>query len=357
MALAPSCSDSLVAVAPPAELREVDSGDDARSGAATKAESRLRTMLRIRLFETKLNELFARGAVRGTVHLCVGQEAIPTGVSAVLRDDDWVSATHRGHGAAIAKGLSLYRLFAEIFGRRDGYCAGRGGSQHIACMEKGFLGTNGISGGGLPIATGAALSAQRLGQDRVAVALFGDGVANQGVFHESLNMAAIWKLPIVYVCENNLYAMSAPAGAFVAGGNIARRAEAYGMRHATIDGNDVDTVEDVASELVASARAGRGPSLLECMTYRHLGHSKSDKCAYRTREEEGEWARRDPIVRCKERLIERSGMSLDELDAIEREVCADVESAAERAMTCPVVDASTLYDHSTAGAIDGRGEE
>lgn len=345
MALAPSCSDAIVKPVRRTAPSETAPRGGTKSDAATKSESRLRTMLRIRLFETKLNELFSRGAVRGTVHLCVGQEAVPTGVSAALRADDWVSATHRGHGAAIARGLSLYRLFAEIFGRKDGYCAGRGGSQHIACMGKGFLGTNGISGGGLPIATGAALTAQRLGQDRVAVAFFGDGVANQGVFHESLNMAAIWRLPIVYVCENNLYAMSAPASAFVAGGNIARRAEAYGMRHATIDGNDVDAVEDVASELIASARAGRGPSLLECMTYRRLGHSKSDKCAYRTREEEVEWTRRDPIVRCKELLIERSGLSADELAAIERDVCTEVESAAERAMACPAVDASTLHDH------------
>ncbi len=313
------------------------------------------TMLRIRHFELKINELFSRGEVRGTAHLCVGQEAVPTGVCASLRDDDYVSATHRGHGAAIAKGLSLYKLFAEIFGRWDGYGQGRGGSQHIACLDRGFLGTNGISGGGLPVATGAALASARLGLGRVAVAFFGDGVANQGTFHESLNMAGIWRLPIVFVCENNLYAMSAPVSSFVAGGEIARRAESYGIRHDTIDGNDVGEVFQAARRLVELARAGEGPALLECLTYRQLGHSKSDKRTYRGREEEAAWQQRDPIVRTRRRLDDAGVLDAVAFDAMTSRMIAEVDREADRALACEPADASTLYDHILPGALNHDG--
>ncbi len=322
------------------------SGQDGSSRAGCSVDSSWAvTMLRIRHFELKINELFARGEVRGTAHLCVGQEAVPTGVCAALRSDDYVSATHRGHGAAIAKGLSLYGMFSEILGRRDGYGAGRGGSQHIACMEKGFLGTNGISGGGLPVSVGAALSSKRLGLGRVAVAFFGDGVANQGAFHEALNMAGIWRLPIVFVCENNLYAMSAPVSSFVAGGSIARRAESYGMRHDSIDGNDVGQVFEASRRFVDLARSGEGPGLLECLTYRQLGHSKSDKRAYRTREEEAAWLKRDPIARERRRLDGAGIMPAADFDAMESRVVAEVASEAERALACQAADVSTLYDH------------
>ncbi len=305
----------------------------------------LETMLRIRAFELKIDALFSQGLVRGTAHLCVGQEAIPTGVCAALRQDDWISATHRGHGAALAKGLQPYELFAEILGRKDGYCVGRGGSQHIACMRLGFLGTNGISGGGLPIATGAALTCKQLGLDRVVVAFFGDGAVNQGTFHESLNMAAMWRLPIIYLCENNLYAMSAPVERFVAGGDIAGRAASYGMGHATIDGNDVEAVRSHAEKFVDLARHGDGPTLLECLTYRRLGHSKSDKRVYRTREEEAVWEKRDPIIRCKQQILESGSHTEPELDAIEARVSRQIEDAAQRAMACDAVEAGTLGEH------------
>jgi pyruvate dehydrogenase E1 component alpha subunit len=310
----------------------------------------LEIMLRIRGFELKLSDMFGRGEVRGTAHFCVGQEAVPTGVCAALREGDWISATHRGHGAALARGLDPYRMFAEIFGRRDGYCAGRGGSQHIACRELGFLGTNGITGGGLPIATGAALSARKQGRGQVAVAFFGDGAVNQGTFHESLNMAGIWRLPIVYVCENNLYSMSAAVGSFVAGGEIGARAGAYGIPYATIDGNDVELVASTAEAMVAAARRGEGPALLECLTYRQLGHSKSDQRKYRTPEEEAGWQKRDPILRACDRL-RMDGAETATLDDLRGRVQAEIDAAADRALACPAADAGTLYDHLYGGPV------
>lgn len=329
--------------------------------APTSAETRashptaaLATMLRIRHFEMTINELFAKGKVRGTAHLCVGQEAVPVGVCGALREDDTVCATHRGHGAAIAKGLSLFKLFAEIMGRRSGYCAGRGGSQHIACIDRGFLGTNGISGGGLPIAVGAALASQRMGLDRVSVAFFGDGVANQGTFSESLNMAAIWRLPVVFVCENNLYAMSAPIQKFVAGGDIAKRAEGYGMAHETIDGNDVGLVQATMSRFADRARAGEGPALLECMTYRQLGHSKSDQRAYRTREEESEWASRDPITQEWQRLLSEGEATERTLGTLAEGIVAEVKVAAEQATDSPPANADTLHDYVTPGDVPSQ---
>lgn len=304
--------------------------------------ARLSMMLRIRSFELKINALFAAGEVRGTAHLCIGQEAVPVGVCGVLSREDWVSATHRGHGAALAKHLEPYRMFCEILGRSDGYCSGRGGSQHIACLSRGFLGTNGVSGGGLPIATGAALASRHLGNRRIAVSFFGDGAANQGTFHESLNMAGIWKLPILYVCENNLYAMSASVDDFVAGGDIAGRADGYGIPHQLVDGNDVRKVAAAATAIADRIRDGAGPALLECQTYRQIGHSKSDKCLYRTRKEEEEWKLRDPIVRERRALVAQGGVDEAYLDSLASQVEGEIDDAAERALLCPAVDASTL---------------
>ena len=305
----------------------------------------LETMLRIRSFELAINDLFARNQVRGTAHLCVGQEAIPTGTCAVLERADLVVATHRGHGAALAKGLEPYRLFAEILGRREGYCAGRGGSQHLACLDLGFLGTNGITGGGLPLATGAALALKRRRTRNVVVAFFGDGAANQGTFHEALNLASIWQLPIIYVCENNQYAMSAPVEDFVAGESIAQRAEAYGMSHETVDGNDVLAVQTSMAEVVEAVRAGSGPVLVECRTYRRLGHSKSDNCAYRTRAEEQAWRARDPITRYGKHLVQEGEVSGLQLDALRERVRAEIDEAAHLALETPEVAAETLHDH------------
>lgn len=304
----------------------------------------LETMLRIRSFELRISELFARNQVRGTAHLSVGQEAIPTGTCAVLERADLVVATHRGHGAALAKGLEPYRLFAEILGRREGYCAGRGGSQHLSCIELGFLGTNGITGGGLPLATGAALALKRRATRNVVVAFFGEGAANKGTFYEALNLASIWQLPIIYVCENNQYAVSARSEDSVAGKSIAERAEAYDMAHETVDGNDVHAVRTRLAEVVAAARAGRGPALVECHTHRQLGHSKSGTCACRTRAEEQAWRERDPITRLGKQLVcggEVSGLQLNTLRACVR---AEIDEAARQALQARAVTEEALYD-------------
>lgn len=283
-------------------------------------------MLLIRLFEERVGRLFADGRLNGTVHLCIGQEAVAVGACAALERGDYVISTHRGHGHLLAKGGDPGRLLAELYGREAGYARGRGGSQHVCCMEVGFLGSNGITGGGLPVGTGAALYLRQHRRSEVVVCFFGDGASNQGTFHEALNMAAVWKLPIVYVCENNLYAMSAPAAKLVSVRDISDRARAYGMPGGSVDGNDVLEVKAAVEAAVARARAGEGPTLLECKTYRLCGHSKSDPRNYRTRAEEKEWRARDPIPRFRERLLAHA-VNADELAAVEQAAAAAVERA------------------------------
>jgi len=291
----------------------------------------------IRLFEERVDRLFAEAALRGTSHLYVGQEAVAVGACAALRPDDYVTSTHRGHGHFLAKGADPRRLMAELFGKATGYSRGRGGSQHMACYEIGFLGSNGITGGGIPIATGAALAIQRRRQDRVVVCFFGDGAANQGVCHESLNMAAVWKLPVVYVCENNLYAMSTPVRSAFAIQDIADRAQAYGMPGAILDGNDFFAVRAGVAEAAARARSGGGPTLVECKTYRTLGHSRGDRRVYRTREEEALWRERDAVLRLRGELI--AGGELTERDAerVREGAARAVEEAVEYGRQSPVL--------------------
>lgn len=295
----------------------------------------LREMKRIRAFELAIDRLFAQGRIHGTTHLCVGQEAVPVGACAAIQADDLASGSHRGHGLAIAKGLSTRRLMAELLGRSDGYCGGRGGTQHVASIHDGFLGTNGVTGGGIPVATGAALSVKLRATGQVVLCFFGDGATNQGTFHESLNMAAIWELPIVYVCENNLYAMSTHIRETTCIERLSERAAAYGMPGRTIDGNDVLVVRDAVGEAAGRARRGDGPSLLECLTYRHLGHSKSDRREYRSGEEEEAWLARDPIRRSQERLLASGDLSAEGLAALDREVAAETEDALAFAEASP----------------------
>lgn len=298
-------------------------------------QSYLRTMWLIRFFEEALDELFAKGLVKGTSHFSAGQEAVAVGGCAGLQPLDAITSTHRGHGHFIAKGGDPKRIMAEIFGRKTGYVNGRGGSQHMACFEIGFLGSNGITGGGIPVATGAALAFKLQGLDRVVLCFFGDGAVNTGYFHESVNMASIWKLPVVYLCENNLYAMSTPFDYAFPVEDIASRAVAYGIPGVVVDGNDVLQVKRAVSEAAERARTGDGPTLIEAKTYRYYGHSKSDYREYRTCEEEQQWRQRDPIIRLEQYLLERGLATRTELDDIRSDAKREIDEAIAFAQASP----------------------
>jgi len=263
----------------------------------------LEQMLLIRLFDEKAGELYGEARLAGSTHLYVGQEAVAVGVCAHLRRDDYITSTHRGHGHCIAKGADLKLMFAELMGRRTGYCKGKGGSMHIADLSLGHLGANGIVGGGLTIATGAALASRVLKNDRVTVCFFGDGAVNIGPFHESLNLAGLWALPVVYVCENNLYGMSTHWRRAASVPKIEARASGYGMPGRAVDGMDVEAVYRAAGRAIDRARRGDGPSLLVMETYRYYGHSRTDPCKYRSAEEEAAYKSRDPIETVKARLV------------------------------------------------------
>ena len=287
-----------------------------------------RVMRTIRSFEERSTQLFGENKIWGTIHSYAGEEAIAAGVCAHLRDDDWITSTHRGHGHCIAKGADLGKMFAELLGRETGYCRGRGGSMHIADTSKGNLGANGIVGGGIPIATGAALTAQQLGTDQVAVSFFGDGAANQGTFHESLNLAAIWKLPVIYVCENNQYAESLPVKRAFAIENIAVRAGGYGMPGVRVDGRDVRAVHEAAGEAVSRARSGKGPTLLVADSYRHEGHYYGDPRKYQTKDEIEGWRKRfDPIVDARAWIVADRLASETDLAAIDKSVAGEIDRA------------------------------
>lgn len=291
------------------------------------------TLLLIRRFEERVDALFAAGELRGTSHLSAGQEAVAVGACAALRAEDYVTSNHRGHGHFLAKGGHPRPMMAELFGKATGYSRGKGGTQHMADFSIGFLGMNGITGGMLPIAVGAAFSARYRGTDQVALAFFGDGASNQGTFHEALNMAAIWRLPVIFLCENNCYAMSSPACCMVSGAHVADRAAGYGLPGVIVDGNDVTAVHAAVAEAAARARAGDGATLIEAKTYRILGHSRGDLRVYRTREEEAEWAARDPITRA----IAAGGLSAEAVAALETAVAAAVDDAEAFARQSPVL--------------------
>jgi TPP-dependent pyruvate/acetoin dehydrogenase alpha subunit len=294
-----------------------------------------RQMSVIRQFENAIHRLFLAGEVHGTTHLYAGQEAVAVGVCMALRPDDYVAGTYRGHGHALAKGTPPTPLVAEMLGRATGVCGGRAGSMNVVDLEHGLIGCYGIVGGSIAAALGAALSAQR--QGRVAVAFFGDGAVNQAYFHECLNMARVFSLPAVFVCENNLYGEFTPMGSVTAGGDIAARARGYDIVAEVVDGNDVWAVHSAASAAVDRSRSGIGPTLLECRTYRHYGHSKSDPAPYRPKEEVEEWLARDPLKIARERLLQE-GVSEEQIGAAEEAARALVDHAVEEALAAPYPD-------------------
>jgi pyruvate dehydrogenase E1 component alpha subunit len=294
-----------------------------------------RSMAEIRAFETRAYELYREGVMRGTTHAYVGEEAIAVGVCSALRQDDTITSTHRGHGHCIAKGADLGRMMAELLARDNGYCRGRGGSMHIADVTKGNLGANGIVAGGIPIAVGAALAHKLQGSDKVALSFFGDGATSEGAFHESVNLAAIWDLPVVFVCENNHYGMSMSVTEVSRLERVSERAAGYGIPGVTVDGNDVDAVHKAAAEAVAYARSGQGPTLIEAVTYRWKGHSKSDKNLYRTREEITAWQERDPITRFEEAVRKTGSLSDEEIQAARKAATDAVRDAIRTANAAP----------------------
>ncbi|HET8991040.1 MAG TPA: thiamine pyrophosphate-dependent dehydrogenase E1 component subunit alpha [Acidimicrobiales bacterium] len=292
-----------------------------------------RSQVALRRFETRAYDLFLENYVKGTSHLSIGQEAIAAGVAAAMRPDDWTFATYRGHAHTLARGVAMTPVFAELMGRANGLMAGKGGSMHLTSVEHGVMGSYAIIGAHLPIACGAAWSAQYRGTDQVAVAFFGDGTVNIGAFHEALNFAAIWKLPVVFICENNLYMEYTRTSEVTAVAHpAADRAAAYGLEPIIVDGNDADAVYEVARTAIERARAGEGPSLIEAETYRHGGHSRADPGKYRPDEEVAFWtsAERDPVSRYRARLVEL-GVDETTLARIEADVDADVDAATEAA--------------------------
>jgi pyruvate dehydrogenase E1 component alpha subunit len=307
----------------------------------------LRLMLRIRRFEEKLAQLFKRGELPGFVHLYIGEEAVAVGACTALRADDRITSTHRGHGHVIAKGAQVNRMMAELFGRVDGYCRGKGGSMHIVDFTLGVMGTNGIVGGGIPIGTGSAWGDKQLGRDNVTVVFFGDGAANQGVFFESMNLAAIWQLPVIFVCENNGYTEWTPTEKLTAG-RIADRGTAMGIPGAQVDGNEVAAVRHAVGQAVARARAGNGPSLIEAMTYRWHGHNEGEEAfagAYRPEAEQQEWRARDPIVSFIAALTRGGVLTVQAAAEIDAEETAAIEDAVAFAKASPFPHPDEALDH------------
>ena len=308
------------------------------------ARRTLEAMWRIRRFEEAVDDLFARGLMHGTMHLAIGQEASATGTCFALREDDAITSTHRGHGHCIAKGADLEAMMAELLAKETGYCRGRGGSMHLADVATGNLGANGIVAGGIPIAAGAGLAYRLQGIDRVVVSFFGDGASNEGAFHEAVNLAAIWKLPVIFVCENNKYGMSFSTEKSMATETIAERGAAYGIPGVTVDGNDVEAVHEAVTEAVTRARSGEGPTLVEALTYRWKGHSKSDKNLYRTKEEISEWRDKDPIGRFEALVVERGVLDAAAIEEVRTAATNDIRDAARRANAAPDANPDDLLD-------------
>ncbi len=314
----------------------------ALSSTPETARTTLSGMWAVRLFEEAVDSLFARGLMHGTMHLSIGQEASAIGACASLRMSDYITSTHRGHGHCIGKGADLTRMMAELLAKQTGYCRGRGGSMHIADAATGNLGANGIVAGGIPIAAGAALASKLKGTDDVTMCFFGDGATNEGAFHEAVNLAAIWQLPVVFVCENNKYGMSFSTEKSMAVEHVADRAAAYGIPGVTVEGNDADAVYAACQEAVDRARRGEGPTLVENITYRWKGHSKSDKNLYRTKDEIEEWRGRDPIVMFENRVIENGVLTREEVDAIAAEIREQIRLAISEATQAPDSDPAEL---------------
>ncbi|MFP3303203.1 MAG: thiamine pyrophosphate-dependent dehydrogenase E1 component subunit alpha [Caldivirga sp.] len=312
------------------------------------------TMVKIRLHENKAAELFAQGKIKGFVHLYVGEEAVAVGVMAALKPGDVITGTHRSHGHYIAKGGDIKASFAELFGKRTGSNKGKGGSMHIADPDIGMLGANGMVGGGIPHAVGAALAFKLLGKDNVAVAFFGEGGSNQQNFHEAINLAAIWKLPVIFVCENNLYQISLPYSKQQLITSVAERGKAYGIPGVSVDGQDVLAVYEATREAVERARRGEGPTLIEARTYRFRGHFEGDPQIYRSKEEVEWWMNnKDPIKIFEKYLLERGIATREELDAIWKRVSNEVEEAVKFAEESPYPSPEELYDDVFAKPTQG----
>ncbi|NLJ99052.1 MAG: thiamine pyrophosphate-dependent dehydrogenase E1 component subunit alpha [Tissierellia bacterium] len=303
-----------------------------------------RTMKLIRDFEANASRLFAEGKIPGFVHLYIGEEAIATGVCAGLNDDDYITSTHRGHGHIIAKGGDIKYMMAELYGKATGYCKGKGGSMHIADANKGILGANGIVGAGHNIAVGAGLSAKYRGTDQVCVCFFGDGSTNQGTFHEAMNLASIWKLPVIFVCENNLYGISMHQSKHQAIQDVADRAVAYNVPGVIVDGNDVFAVYEAATEAVVRARAGQGPTLIECKTYRHQGHFEGDPAIYKSSDEVSEWMAKDPIPRMVSYLLDSDILTEKEIEGIDEEISKELEEAIKFAEESPLPSLESIVE-------------
>lgn len=318
----------------------------AESVTVDKAKDMYKTMEDIRNFEDNVKRFFSQGLIPGFVHLYAGEEAVATGICAHLTDDDYITSTHRGHGHCIAKGGDLNGMMAEIFGKATGLNKGKGGSMHIADVDKGILGANGMVGAGFGLATGAGMKIKYKKEDNVAVCFFGDGASNEGLFHECLNMASIWKLPIIFVCENNFFAESTPQWYASASDTIAERAQAYDMPGVRVDGKDLMAVYEVSAEYIERARRGEGPALIECVTYRNYGHFEGDEQKYKNKEEglEKNLADSDPLNVFREYAIEHGLLSEEELDEIRAQSEADIEVAVEFAKTSPEPSPEALYE-------------
>ena len=304
----------------------------------------LRGMLEIRLFEEETQRLFNRNLVRGSTHLCIGQEAVSVGACAPLRNTDAMLCTYRGHGAVLAMGAPLDRTFAEILGKAEGLCSGKGGSMHLTDVKVGAYGSFAIVGAHLPIATGFGLAARYAGTDDVSLCFFGDGSVNIGAFHEAMNLAAVWKLPTIFVCENNLYGEYSPVARTTPLEELVRRADAYAMPGVRVDGNDVRAVRATVSEAVDRARAGDGPTFIEALTYRHKGHSRTDPGTYRPQEEVDAWLARDPIP-AFERVLVAEGVPVERVEAAREAATAAVGEHLERALAWPDPAPAARFDH------------
>ncbi|MGC8977000.1 MAG: thiamine pyrophosphate-dependent dehydrogenase E1 component subunit alpha [Candidatus Ratteibacteria bacterium] len=303
----------------------------------------LKQMMQIRQFEDMIMELLSKNIAEGGSHLYAGMEAVAVGAISVINPDDYITSTHRGHGHAIAKDGDLKALMAEILGKKTGVCKGKGGSLHLADLSKGNLGANGIVGGGIGIATGAGLSIKLQKQNKVVLCFFGDGATNNGIFFECLNMASLWKLPVVYICENNKYAMSVSVERSHAVKDLTKKALAFDMPAENVDGQDVLAVREVVGKWVNYARQGNGPSFIVANTYRYYGHSRSDPRVYRTREEEKFWRERDPIIIFANKMKELGILTLDEINEIEQEVKKEIDQAVDFAIKSPYPEPEELY--------------
>jgi len=301
-------------------------------------------MVKIRRVEECLLDIFAQGKIPGFIHVSIGQEAVAVGVCSCLEENDYIFTTHRGHGQAIAKGIDLKRFMAEIYGRRDGFCKGKSGSMHIACKELGIVGSNGIVGGGIPISLGTSFASMFKGEDKVTVCFFGDGAVNEGTFHEALNLASLWNLPIVFCCENNGWAQFTPQKVYMKLENISIRAEAYGMAGVTVDGDDVLKVYEEAEKAIKRARKGQGPTLLECKTHRWFGHFAGDAQKYRSPKEIQEARGFDPIGKFQKFLFESKFISQEYINKIEAKIKSEIEEAITFAENSPIGEMEELFN-------------